>query len=174
MSAETSRHHRLLVLVACALALSGCRTDSLAFRNDLPVTIENPSHRERVSLPVVVELTTTRELVERQQGRPDLALFALFVDQEPMPVGRTLDWVARDDDSCRKAPSCPDIRYLNERAVFVTSSTSAEVDTVLTSPRGRELSDGLHQLTVVVLDEDGRRQGEPVASRQFFVQRAKR
>lgn len=151
------------------MALSGCRTDGLAFRADVPVSIESPDHRERVALPVVVELTTTERLVQRQRDQPDLALFAVFVDQEPMPVGATLEWVARDDDSCREAPGCPDIGYLNARAIFVTASTSVSVDTVLTSPRGRELAEGLHRMVVVLLDEDGRRSGEPVATRLFRV-----
>lgn len=169
VSAEVFVHRALLVAVVAALALSGCRTERLAFRADVPVTIASPTDRERVTLPVVVDLTTTAQLVQRQGRHPDLPLFAVFVDQEPMPVGRTLDWVARDDDSCREAPGCPDISYLNARAVFVTSSTSIRVDTVLTSPRGRELTGGLHRMTVVLLDVQGRREVEPVASRVFFV-----
>ena len=159
----------LLATVVVALALTGCRTSALAFRADVPVTIESPAARARVALPVVVQLTTTEQLVQRQRHNPDRALFAVFVDQEPMPVGRTLDWVARDDDSCRLAPGCPDINYLNARAIFVTSSTTVRVDTVLTSPKGRKLSDGLHRMTVVLLDRNGRRAVEPVATREFFV-----
>jgi len=135
------------------------------------VSIDTPAHRERVSLPVQVELTTTERLVKRQRAEPNRALFAVFVDQEPMPVGESLKWVARDDDGCRDTPDCPDLAYLNARAIFVTSSTSVRVETVLTSPRGRELSEGLHRMTVVLLDADGRRQGEPVASREFFIEK---
>ncbi len=161
----------LLLVVLCSLALSGCRADRLSFRSDVPVSIESPAHRERVSLPMQVALTTTERLVQRQRTQPSRALFAVFVDQEPMPVGENLEWVARDDDSCRDTPDCPDLGYLNARAIFVTSSTSVRVDTVLTSPRGRELSEGLHRMVVVLLDADGRRQGEPVASREFFVEK---
>jgi hypothetical protein len=158
-----------LIAAALPLVLTGCRADQLAFRADVPVSILAPTDRARVTLPLQVSLATTTDLVNRQRSHADLPLFAVFVDQEPMPVGETLRWVARDDKSCREAPGCPDVGYLASRAIYLTNSTSVSVDTVLTSPRGRKLSEGLHQLTVVVLDDRGRRMGEPVASRVFFV-----
>lgn len=151
------------------MALLGCRADGLAFRADVPVSITFPAQRERVTLPVTVELRTTQSIVRRQAQAPDRALFVVFVDQEPMPVGETIAWVARDDDGCRKTATCPDIGYLNDRAIYLTSSTRVTLETVLTSPRGRQLSEGLHRMVVVLLDDQGRRQGEPSASRDFFV-----
>lgn len=155
----------LLVLVTC----SSCRTSGLAFRNDVPVAVVVPVNRAVVRAPFEVRLATTASIVRRQSTHPTAALFAVFVDQEPMPVGRGLDWVARDDDGCRTTPGCPDRTYLNSHGVFVTTTTSVRIDNVLTSAAGRTLTRGMHSLTVVLLDERGRRAGEPVATRTVIV-----
>jgi hypothetical protein len=157
----------LLVLVLSGVA-SGCRTGGLAFRADEPVAIDLPADRSTNSLPMQVSWRTTTAIASAHRAHPDAPLFAVFVDQAPMPVGKTVAWIARDDSGC-KPPACPDASYLAQHGVYLTATTSVSVDAVLSATRGRETSNGQHELTVVQLDAQGRRVGEGAVSRTFFV-----
>ena len=157
-----------LPVMALALAASGCRTGGLAFRADEPVAIDAPASGSTHSLPLQVSWRTTTAIAAAHRAHPNAPLFAVFVDQVPMPVGQTVAWVARDDSGCQ-LPSCPDAGYLSQHGVYLTSTTSVSVAAVLSTTRGRETSNGQHELTVVQLDDQGRRVGEGAVSRTFFV-----
>lgn len=157
-----------LLVVALACAASACRTDGLAFRADEPVAIDVPADRSTNALPLHVSWRTTPAIAEAHRAHPDAPLFAVFVDQGPMPVGQTVAWVARDDSGC-KPPACPDAGYLSQHGVYLSSTTSVIVSGVLSAIRGRETSNGQHELTIVQLDDQGRRTGEGAVTRTFFV-----
>ena len=149
-------------LFAGLVATSGCGGDRL-LRAAEEVKVTAPAHGATVALPLVVRLSTDAST------DPDTQL-AAFVDRAPMPPGRDLRWLARDDDACRRVPTCPDAGWLRTRGIYVTDGRSVEIDAVPSSVSGgRNRSDDGHRVTVVMLDRDGRRKGEAAASRLFFV-----
>lgn len=158
----------LLVATSLLVAATACRTDGLAFRADEPVAIDQPAAFSTQALPMLVSWRTTTPIADAHRSTPARPLFAVFVDQQPMPVGATVAWVARGDTGCTP-PGCPDASYLQAHGVYLTATTSVRVDGVLSSLRGRQTSNGEHELTIVLLDAHGRRVGEEAVSRTFFV-----
>ncbi len=141
-------------------ALAGCGVRGLAFREDTRVDIVEPADREVVALPVTVRWTV------RDFG----GSFAVVVDGAPQPPGEPLGWFARDDDSCRARVGCPDEEYLANRRVFVTAEPELTVERLPdTEIEGRRRE--FHEVTVVLLDGEGRRVGESAWSVEFQVER---
>lgn len=149
-----------VIAVAVAVVLPGCTREGLAFREDERVEIVAPGDRDTVALPVRVAWATS--------GLPRNSRFAVFVDATPQPPGETLDWIARDDDACAARPDCPDERYLAERYIQVTENPSVDIALVPVRNADRRFRD-FHEVTVVLLDDEGRRQGEASWSVQFRV-----
>jgi hypothetical protein len=145
--------------------------DGLAFRSDDVVSIDEPVDGATTSLPMRVSWRTTKEIAEAHSADPGKPLFAVFVDQQPMPVGRTVAWVARNDGEC-EPPACPDAAYLAAHGIYLTTTTSVRVGAVLSTVRGRTSGIGQHELTVVLLDEHGRRANESAVTRAFLVRAA--
>jgi hypothetical protein len=93
----------------------------------------------------------------------------VFVDQTPQPPGKTLAWVARKDRSCRKSDGCPDAEYLAARNIYSTSDTSITFEQL---PRpSDEKKKERHNVTIVLLDAQGRRIGESAFYVEFTVKR---
>jgi hypothetical protein len=144
--------------------LGGCGGTERAFRRDDAVRVVAPADGATVTLPVAVRWSVDAG------GVAGARRYALFVDRAPMPAGHDLSWLARDDDGCRRAPSCPDEAWLNDHAVYTATSPDASVRAVPSSVLGdRTRSDGGHRVVIVPLDAKGRRIGEQAASRLFFV-----
>lgn len=154
---------RGLAAVAAVLALAGgCGGVDRTFRQEDDLRIEAPAASATVTLP----FTVTWSAGEVPAGHR----YAVFVDRAPMPPGKTLEWLSRDDDACRTAAACPDETWLNDHAVYTTSEPEVVVGAVPSSVLGdRSRSDGGHRLVVVELDGEGRRVSEQVATRLFFV-----
>ena len=94
------------------------------------------------------------------------ARFAVFVDRAPIRPGQSLRAVG--DDDCRRTPGCPDDEYLRERYVFLTCATSLTLDTLpAKSGTTRTGADDTHDLTIVLVDADGRRLGEAAWTVEF-------
>ena len=139
---------RALAALAAVAPLASCGVDGLAFRQDHRVEIVQPSDRSEVTVPFEVRWTT--------DGLDTTdASFGVVVDREPPPPGRSLDWLLRDDPQCRSG-ACPDDR-LAEANLFHTSETSIEITRLKALPR---TAAGLHEIVIVLLDDDGRRVGE--------------
>jgi hypothetical protein len=151
---------RARVPVAGALlctVLGGC--SGLSFHADEATRVVSPAPQARVTLPFTVSWQA-----------PAGAVFAVFVDQAPMPAGRDLRWLARGDSSCLHVPTCPDANWLAAHEVFVSDSGSVQVTAVSTELNGgRRRSDGGHRIAVVRLDGAGRRIGEAVSTRVVYV-----
>jgi hypothetical protein len=125
--------------------------------------VVTPAQGASVSLPLRVNW-----VVGRTAG--NATRFAVFVDRSPMPPGHDLAWLARGDESCRRSSSCPDETWLNNHGVYTTSSSATTVRAVPSSVLGdRKRADGGHRVVVVRVDSAGRRVGEQVAARLFFV-----
>ncbi|HVF20490.1 MAG TPA: hypothetical protein VNA14_09635 [Mycobacteriales bacterium] len=172
---RSSRSAPVLVAVTLATATAcGFGTDGLAFTNDDRVTITQPADRERLRLPVTIDWTVEDfGITQPGLGRgDDQGYFAVFVDRSPVPAGKTLAHVARDDRSCRRDDGCPDADYLADRNVYTTTRTRLVIDTLAKTARdGRR---EFHDVTVVLLDSDGRRIGESAWHVRFELERGVR
>jgi hypothetical protein len=145
------------------LVTSGCGYSNLAFRQDDRLSFVTPEDRAEVTLPLTVRWT-----VEDFEVGPDGGSFAVFVDRAPQPPGKPLEWLARDDDSCRVADGCPDDDWYAMRDVYPTTEEELTIDQLPSRSDDRR---ELHEVTVVLLDEDGRRVGETGWTREFEVVR---
>lgn len=154
---------RFVIVVTALVLLGGCGGVDRAFRQENAMRITAPRSSAKLTLPLTVTWSTKDDAAAGRR-------YAVFVDRSPMPPGKTLEWLARDDDACRTSTSCPDEAWLNDHAVYTASSRQVTVRAVPSSVLGdRSRSDGGHRLVVVELDRDGRRVSEQVATRLFFV-----
>ena len=94
--------------------------------------------------------------------------FAVFVDRAPQPPGKSLAWLAHGDKTCRPAEGCPDSTWYAQRNVFTTTDTSFRIERLARQQDGRR---EMHEVTVVLLDADGRRIGETGWTLQLQVAR---
>ena len=159
---------RAIAVVAIGLtlgALPACGIHGLSFVQDDRVDIVAPAERKKVPLPVHVDWTVKN--FETGAGRGS---FGVFVDREPPPSGRKLDWLFRGDPACKGTGKalCAKPEFLAQRNVFSTTKTAFTVDNVarLSSSQGRRQ---FHEVTVVLLDGEGKRIGEGAWSVQFEV-----
>ena len=152
-----------LPLVVCLL-LSGCVSQGLAFRVDERLTITAPADRATVGLPLrvaweVEDFDVTARGGTANGNAKDAGYFGVFVDRAPQPPGRTLEWTARKDRSCRPSDGCPDAEYLAARGIYSTTDTSI-VFPQLPKPPSDAKGKERHTITIVLLDTSGRRIGE--------------
>jgi hypothetical protein len=153
-----------LVIVFVAVAMTSCRLSGLQFTNNAQLKITEPSNLGTVKLPVTIRWRAPG------LGRADgVAKFAVFLDGAPLlAVGQDLDDLA--DPECKLTPGCPDKSYLEQEDVFLTSSHSIRFDQL---PNDSEVdgpgSPNLHEVTIMLLDRQGRRIGEGAWTVQFVV-----
>lgn len=93
--------------------------------------------------------------------------YLVLIDRSPMPPGETVRWFAKGDDDCAATPTCPDELYLARRGVTVATSTT--VDIAIVPPLTGSREGTFHELTIIRLDADGRRDGETATTTQFKV-----
>jgi hypothetical protein len=86
-----------------------------------------------------------------------------------MPVGKDLNWLARNDRACTRQPACPDEAYLAQRGIYITTDPTVTLDHLPTADRGR--GDEQHYVNVVLLDGTGRRTTESAWYLPFTSQR---
>lgn len=159
------------LLAATGLVLSGC-TDGLAFREDRRVVLQSPDYREKVSFPVTIDWEVTDELAAdlADEGAPP-AGFAVLVDRAPMPPGQSLRWFFEEDE-CPADDGCPDAEDLADERVFTTRGTEFTFDRLRPAP-GVDLDRGdrdIHEVTVILLDERGRRVDESAWTFTFEIE----
>jgi hypothetical protein len=163
----TARRRAILVLLAVVvLATPGC-SGGLLFSQDRRVDIVSPERNGKVTLP----LTVRWNLEQGAEVGRDIGSFALFFDLEPQPPQKDLTYLARGDIDCERTPGCPNTTYFAERGIFVTKDTTFELDDLLPLA-GVEIEKGerdVHDVTIVVLDEQGRRTSEAFWSRTFEI-----
>ena len=142
----------------------------LAFRLDDRVQITAPADREEVELPVTLRWSVEDfEVVQPgTEVREDAGYFAVFVDRAPVPPGKTLAWIARNDSGCSESSGCPDAEYLSSRGIYTTSETQLVLEQL---PRGDEGKRDRHTATIVLLDGSGARIGESAFEVVFEVER---
>jgi hypothetical protein len=162
-----SRVFHLIAAVTCALLVGpACGADGLLFRKDQRVRIEVPARNEKVRLP----LTVTWGLRDPADAT-GIGSYAVFFDNDPQPPGKTLAHFARNDRACERTPGCPDLDYFAQRNIFVTEQPRLTIERLRPAP-GVNLSRGerdRHEVTVIVLDREGKRASEASWSRPFEV-----
>ncbi len=163
---------RALLLTLVVLTAPACIPEGLAFVQDDRLEIVAPEDRAKVELPVTIDWTIEDFEVTGPTGAtdPDAGYFAVFFDETPIPPGRTLEYLARDDARCRNTEGCPDRVYLADRGIYETSDTELTVKRLpdLDAFEGHEL----HEATVILLDGSGRRIGESAWFISFYYDRA--
>jgi len=153
---------RVALLLALVMLANGCAMTGIAFRQDDRLSFVTPDDRAEITLPVTVTWKVDDFDV------PTDGSYAVFVDRAPQPPGKTLDWLARNDDACRGADGCPDAKWFNERDVFPTKATSLELERL---PARTDDRREFHEVTVVLVDRTGRRIGETGWTLEFQVKR---
>ena len=154
------------LLAVCALASASCG-GGLLFSQDRRIEFVEPERNGEVTLP----FTVSWKLREGAEVGRDIGSFALFFDLEPQPPEETLAYLARGDIDCERTPGCPNEAYFAQRGVFVTKDTRFTVDDLLPIA-GVDIDKGerdVHDVTLVVLDERGRRTSEAFWSRTFEI-----
>lgn len=145
------------------LVSTACRVNDLSFRQDNRVEIVSPEDRATVALPFELRWTVSDFDVVGADGSASKrkGYFGVLLDVSPMPPGESLDYFARDDESCKRALGCPDKMYLSDRNVFLTKQTSFRVDVLADSrPTDRPSAPDDHEITIILLNGKSMRIGE--------------
>ncbi len=151
------RAYAPVVVLASTLLLSGCGVQGLSFRQDTRLEFRAPEHRARdLEVPITVEWTISDFEITGPAGgaEDDAGYFALFLNRRPQPPGHSLEWLARDDETCIAAHGCPDEEYFADRGVHTTTETE------FTFERLPDIDEPYHEVTIILLDGRGERIGE--------------
>jgi len=165
MSDEAGRVTPRGILTVCLvtlLLLSGCTLSGLSFRKDGRLTIENLADRSEITIPYLLEFSFAGTL-----SPTGASAFGVLIDWTPPPPGKTLASLLDNDPACSDPLGCPE-GYLERNRITVTTETSIMIDNV---PVGtdRQESRGYHEITIVLVDAEGRRVGETSAFARFRV-----
>jgi hypothetical protein len=150
---------RALVPVLC-LAISSCSVQGLAFRIDDRLQIVNLADRSTIEIPFDLHFTFDGTL-----SSDGVAAFGILIDWTPPPPGKSLASLLEDDPACQGQQGCPD-GYLERNRIVITTDRTYLMDNV---PVGTDRQErrGFHELTIVLVDADGRRIGETAAFARF-------
>ena len=147
--------------LAILVLATGCRFQGIDLMEDTRLTIISPANRATVSPPLEVRWTA-RDI-------PTGNRFLVIFDGSPPPPGSGLDWFARNDNLCRATPGCPDERYLTNNHIYVTPNVSLTIQALAPDEDAPPSRRDRHNVTVVLIDERGRRIGETSAFVEFTV-----
>lgn len=153
------------VLAVAVVASPACGVSGLSFKTDERVDIVRPGDRDEVELPVTVEWTV-EDFDVGEEGS-----FGVLLDRAPQRPGKSLGWIFRGEDSCDGPAGeelCESQEFLAQRNVFQTTDTEITFELV---PKltGNDRRREFHEVTIVLLDEAGKRIGEGAWSIQFEV-----
>jgi hypothetical protein len=152
-----------LAAVAMVVVLQSCSTSGLAFVQDNRISIATPRTNQEVKLPFDVTWS----------AKNYAGSYGVFIDGSPMRPGQSLLSLVPSDDPCRNDAQCPDPTWLAQHDVYVTKDPTVTVK-LLADKRGKSSGRDTHQLTIVLLDEQGRRLGESSFIKEFAVDRSKK
>jgi hypothetical protein len=150
----------LLPLVLATVLLPACSTHGLLFMKAERIDIVQPRENSLQRLPLHLAWTA-----EGVRGR-----FVLFFDSSPMARGRSLLSLVPKHDLCRASADCPNPKWLSDNHIYVTDTPTLDVETLPDARRNKGAPDE-HRVTIVMIDESGRRIDESAYSRYFVVDR---
>lgn len=146
-------------LVCLASLPAGCSFTGLAFRQDHRLEFTTLRDRDTISLPYTLDFSF-------DGGLPAPATaFAVLVDWTPPPPGHALASLFDDDAACSGPLGCPD-GYLERNRIHVITEHSLIITDVPATSGSRA---DFHDVTVILVDDDGRRVGETSAFARFHV-----
>ena len=133
---------------------------------DRRVDIVRPRDRDEARLPVRVEWSVKDFATGAGRGA-----FGVFLDRAPQPSGKTQAWLFRGDDACKGSGKsvCATPEFLAQRNVYRTTSNRFTVTNVARVPDNEGRRE-FHEVTIVLLDREGRRVGEGAWSVQFQLE----
>jgi hypothetical protein len=140
----SARVVRLAALCSVLLCVTGC--GGKLFRNDHRIAILEPRKFATVDQPLTV---TWRA---KNFEAPSDGHFLVLVDKDPMPPGQTVAYFRR-----------------NRLDVYTVDEPRFTVDTFTAHTGGTKLERNHHDVTVVLLDRQGRRIGESAGFVEFDV-----
>lgn len=157
---------RFAFLLACAAlsaGLAGCGFgfSGLQFVADKRLHITAPRSLALVHVPVTLRWRISAFTItgpHRGPASERTGYFAVFVDLAPVRPGQTLRAVAAGDPACLRTPGCPNPTYLAARGVYTTTQTSLTLSNIPPVNSYQQIQ--LHEVTIVLLNTDGRRIGE--------------
>lgn len=162
----------LVIAAAAMAALVACADWSqLGFRQDQRLQFTSPQSHRLVELPLTLSWSMDDfRIVKRGSAPPDPAAgyFAVFVDTAPMKPAQTMRDLMADDPACTGDPKCPDKADLADRGIYTTTKTKLVLRAV--APLSPDEPVELHDVTVVLLDSEGRRIGESAWNIQFKLE----
>ncbi len=149
-----------LLGMLAALVLSGCQFNKLQFTTDDRLHFTTPKARSHVTAPLTVEWTMHGFSAVGLDGTHDehRGVYAVFIDRAPMPVGKDLKWVFRDDSGCQRDARCPSLEQLAGRGILITTEPKVTIQVLPQVPTGKGAEQ--HYVNVVLLDGTGHRIGE--------------
>lgn len=166
-------HHKarwgsVAACLAVTMSISGCDWSNMAFVQDKRVRIIEPPDRSTVSLPIRLRWEVEGFRITGPDGAHSLnaGYFAVFVDRTPMPPGKSLQWLAEQEDSCGTS-ACGSVENLAD--VYATTKTTLTLTRLPADsrPGGAER----HEAMIVLLDGTGRRIGESAFYVRFNFER---
>ena len=156
---RTTTFTRMLVAAAMVVG-AGCSAEGLAFRIDDRVEIVAPADDSVVTVPVTVRWTAD-DIEVATPTRPGTT-FLVVLDRTPPAPGRTVASMVEDEPDCRgnQMAACLTPEALARRGIYTTTATELQLASVpvRTGVPARERD--AHQVTVALLDSQGRRDGE--------------
>jgi hypothetical protein len=155
-------------LFAGLVVLAACSANGLAFKADTAVKLLDPTNGGHVGMPFTLRWKVNDQTLQQQLAGGQRQL-AIFFDRPPMRAGETFHAVA--DKQCRQTPGCPDAAYLSSRSIFVTNAAGAFPVTNLPDNRTSHKHTDEHDVTIVVVDAKGQRQGEGAYQAEFAIAR---
>ncbi len=96
--------------------------------------------------------------------------FGVLVDRPAQPPGKTLEWIVREDQLCRRDPTCPNDEFLASFGINSTTETSFTIEN-LVDPTPQDDRREFHEVIVVLLNGRGERIGESTFSVEFELDR---
>lgn len=167
-----TRVKRAVVAMVAMAGLVACADWSqLAFRQDQRLEFVGPESHRLVELPLTLSWTMADFRIVKPGSEapgPAAGYFAVFVDTVPMEPRQTMRDLMADDPGCAADLNCPDKGYLADRGIYTTTKSKLVLRSV--APLSRDESVELHDVTVVLLDSEGRRIGESAWTIQFKLQ----
>lgn len=149
---------------------AACVPQNLSFRVDKRVAITSPKDRSDVSLPITLRWNVHDFNVKTSYSQG--GSFAVFVDESPVPPGKPLSWVARNDADCPDPAACITADYLAKKGIYQTTDTSvviSEIPGVVEISKDDEKKQ--HRAVIVLLDNAGKRIGEIAYDVTFKLKR---
>lgn len=150
------------------LTVSSCDWSNMAFVQDKRLRIVEPPDRSTVSLPVTVRWEVDGFVITGQgaNASPNAGSFAVFVDRIPMPPGKSLQWLAEQEDSCGDS-ACGSVDNLSD--VYATKNTKLTLTRLPATNRGGDIE--RHEVVIALLDGMGQRISESAFYVRFNFER---